>query len=347
MKRILLMLVFIFLFIPISVRASENYAPPVPDSAIKYMPENTESFSEGLWDILQNAIQKIYPTIYDAACLCAAIIGVALIISLVNQFSESSSRIIEMVGCILIASVLLNATNTMIHTGMDTVKEISDYGNLLIPVMTGALAAQGGISTSVGLYTGTALFSSILSWCTSSLLRPLLYIFLSVAIIKCVATATMLEHLSNFIKWFFTWGLKISLYVFTGYMSITGAISGSTDAARLKATKITISGMVPVIGGILSDASESVLVSAGLIKNSAGIYGLLAILSICIEPFLVVGIQYLLLKITTAICQLFECKKVYDTAKSFTSVMGFILAVIGSVCLMLLVSIVCFMKVVA
>ena len=66
MKRILLMLVFIFLFIPISVRASENYAPPVPDSAIKYMPENTESFSEGLWDILQNAIQKIYPTIYDA-----------------------------------------------------------------------------------------------------------------------------------------------------------------------------------------------------------------------------------------------------------------------------------------
>ena len=231
--------------------------------------------------------------------------------------------------------------------GIDTVKEVSDYGALLLPVMTSALAAQGGISASAGLYTGTAFFSTLLSWSISSFLRPLLYIFISLSIVKCIASAAMLEHLSNFIKWIFTWGLKISLYIFTGYMSITGAISGSTDAARLKATKITLSGMVPVVGGILSDASESVLVSASVIKNSVGIYGLLAILSVCIEPFLIVGVQYLLLKVTSALCQIFECKKIYATTKSFASTMGFILAVIGSVCLMLLVSIVCFMKVVA
>lgn len=75
-----------------------------------------------------------------------------------------------------------------------------------------------------------------------------------------------------------SWSLKTILTVFTTYMTVTGVVSGTTDAAALKATKVTISSVVPVVGGILSDASEAVLVSAGLMKNAAGIYGILAVL---------------------------------------------------------------------
>jgi stage III sporulation protein AE len=146
------------------------------------------------------------------------------------------------------------------------------------------------------------------------------------------------------VKWLMTWCLKIILYVFTGYMGITGVVSGATDAAAMKATKLTISGMVPVVGGILSDASEAILVGAGVMKNAAGIYGLLAVISICIQPFLQIGVQYLLLKLTGAVCGVLGCKEISKLIQDFSTAMGLLLAMTGSVCLLLLISIVCFMK---
>jgi stage III sporulation protein AE len=134
------------------------------------------------------------------------------------------------------------------------------------------------------------------------------------------------------------------LYTFTGYISITGVISGTTDAAALKATKLTISGMVPVVGGILSDASEAILVGAGFVRNTTGIYGLLAITALCIRPFLKIGAQYLLLKSTGAVSSIFGSKRCVTLIQDFTWIMGLLLAMTGTGCLMVVLSVICFMR---
>ena len=141
-----------------------------------------------------------------------------------------------------------------------------------------------------------------------------------------------------------TWFLKIILYIFTGYMGITGVVSGTVDAAAVKATKLTISGMVPVVGGILSDASEAVIVGAGVMKSAAGVYGLLAMIAIWISPFLQIGLQYLLLKATAAVCAAFGEKRVTELVQCFSSAMGLLLAMTAVVCVLLMISTVCFMK---
>ena len=137
---------------------------------------------------------------------------------------------------------------------------------------------------------------------------------------------------------------KIILTIFTTYISITGVVSGSTDAAALKATKVTISSVVPVVGGILSDASEAVLVTAGLMKNAAGVYGMIAVLALFLNPFLRIGLQYLLLKATAALGGIFSVKEMSGLAEDFGTAMGLLLAMTGSVCLLLLISLFCFMK---
>ena len=138
--------------------------------------------------------------------------------------------------------------------------------------------------------------------------------------------------------------MKILLYVFTGYIGITGVVSGAADAATLKAAKLTISGMIPVVGGILSDASEAVLVGAGVMKSAVGVYGVLTVIAIWITPFFQIGIRYLLLKLTSAISQLFAGKEISDLIGAFSEAMGLLLAMTGGISLMLLISTVCFMK---
>ena len=127
-------------------------------------------------------------------------------------------------------------------------------------------------------------------------------------------------------------------------MGITGVVSGTTDAAALKATKLTISGVVPVIGNILSDASEAVLVSAGVMKQAAGVYGLIVTFAIWLSPFLKIGIQYLMLKLTASICDMFGDKNAVKLVHDFTGTLAILLAISGAMCLLSLISTVCFMK---
>ena len=343
MKQFLLALLILSLLI-MPVSAAEITAPQAPDSAAQLMPEEPRSFGEGLMYILRELVPIIHPSLAEAAGVCMRLIAVVLLLSVVSAIGQDGSRITDLVGIITIGIMLIEPSNAFIGMAVETVKQMSDYGKLLMPVMTAAMAAQGGIHSSGALYAGTLLFDSILSSLISRLLTPMLYLFLALSVANAVCQEDVLNKLRDFVKWLATWMLKIVLYVFTGYMSITGVISGSADAAAVKAAKLTISGMVPVVGGILSDASETVLVSTGIVKNAAGIYGLLAVISLCAGPFLKIGVQYLLLKATVAVCSLVGTKQTTSLISDFSCVMGLLLAVTGTMCLLLLISTVCFMK---
>ena len=341
MKFLLMLLVVLLTVQPVS--AAELTAPEVPQGAAQVMPERADSFGEGLWDILQAALGLLRPDLKEAAAVCLGFIAGCLLVSLLENLPGQTRQAAELAGTVAMGAALLRSANALVRLGTETVTQLSEYGKLLLPVMTAALAAQGGVTGSAALYMGTTLFNTVLSSLISGLLVPGLYLYLALAVAAAAIGAEGLKKLRDLIKWAMVWGLKIILYLFTGYMGITGVVSGTTDAAALKAAKLTISGVVPVVGGILSDASEAVLVSAGVVKNSAGIYGLLAVLSICIGPFLKIGVHYLLLKATGAVCGVFGPKGLTELAGDFSGAMGLVLAMTGSVCLLLLISTVCFL----
>lgn len=341
-KLILVLLLLSGLVAP--VRAEELEAPAVPNSVQDLMPPDTESFGEGLLYVLKSAIATLQPEIAQGCGICLSVLAVTLLTSVVSGYSGGSKRITELAGAVAVACLLLGNANILIADGADTVRQLSEYGKLLLPVMATAMAAQGGISASAAIYTGTAVFDGILCGLISGIMVPMIYIFLALSVGNSAIGEDLLKRLGDFAKWLVSWCLKTVMYIFTGYITITGVVSGSADQAALKAAKLTISGAVPVVGGILSDASEAVLVSAGVVKNAVGVYGLLAIAAIAMGPFLRIGVQYLLLKMTAAVCGVFGNKRTAELVGDFASAMGLLLAMTGAVCLILLISMVCFMK---
>ena len=338
------MLIALLFIIAVPVSAMDFTAPAAPEEAQKWLPDETENFGEGLLFVVRSALDVVQPSIMEASGICISLVVASLIVGFLSELSTDTKPVLELVGVIAAGILLFQPTNSLIRLGTETVQQGSQYGKLLLPVMTGVLAAQGAVTKSGALYTATAFFDALLTSAVSDLLVPLVYIFLCVAVGYHLFHQSLLKDMSNFIKWLLTWGLKIVLYVFTGYIGITGVVGGTTDAAMLKATKLTISGMVPVVGNILSDASEAVLVSAGVMKNTVGIYGMLVVIALWIGPFLRIGVQYIMLKITAGICEMFGSKKMSDLMKDFSSAMGLVLAMTGTVCLIFLISTICFMK---
>lgn len=319
-------------------------APRVPEVGAELMPLHTESFGEGLLQLLRNALDQLNPDLAEASGICMTVLALVLLLSILKLFPGSGVKTSEFVGAIGIGALLLRSSNSLIHLGTATIEEMSHYGKLLLPVMTSALAAQGKITTSTALYTGSALFNSLLSELLTKLLIPGIYIYLTLSTAYAAMGDEILKKMAAFVKGFSVWILKIVLYIFTGYVSITGVVSGTTDAATLKAAKITISGVVPVVGGILADASEAVLIGAGVVRNAAGIYGILAILALFLSPFLRIGCHYLLIKFTAMVCTVFGMKQSTALVTDFSSAMGLLLAITASMCLLQLISTVCFLR---
>ena len=343
MKRILILILLIAV-LTTPVFAQELTAPPVPKQAEKFMPGNQKNFSEGLLEVLQDALMFIRPDLREASSVCMSLIAISLMVSIMHTFPGAPEKTVMLAGNIMIAVILFDATGSLVNLAGSTIVELSEYGKLLLPVMTAALAGQGGVGSSAAIYAGTAFFDALLTSMIRKILMPMVYVFLVLSVANNAIGEEIIKKLRDNMKWIVTWLLKTILYIYTGYIGISGLIAGSADATALKAAKLAISSFVPVVGKILSDASETVLLSANVVKNTAGVYGLFAILAIWIGPFFQIGVHYLLLKATGALCAVFSRKACVELIEDFSSALGLLLAMIGTICLMLLISLVCFLK---
>lgn len=341
-KLFLAMILMHCLIVPAS--ASEITAPLVPHAGQDMMPEETGDFGNGILQIFQKAVRALQPDFRKSIRSCTEILFAALLLSVVTLLIKDYGKGTAVIASVVILVLTFRDTDTLIGLSAETVREICEYGKLLCLAMTTALAAQGAVTSSASLYAGTSLFTALLGSLISRLYVPLVYFFLLFSAASNALGEEYLRKLADSIKGFLSWLLKTLLIVFTTYMSITGVVAGTTDTAALKAAKVTISTAVPVVGGILSDASEAVLVSMQLMKNAAGIYGILAALAVFLSPFLKVGVQYLALKLSASLCGIFASKNICVLLSDIASAMGLLLAMLAAACTMVLVSTVCFLR---
>ncbi len=343
MKKIIPILIILYLF-AMPVSAMEITAPDAPESVEEHIPETSGNFGQDLWYVIKSVSKELYPSLSSATGICVSLIAIVILVSILQSFTSTTTNIVTLVGTLSIGVLLIGPSNSLIQLGIQTVTELEEYGKLFLPVMTAALAAEGGITTSTAIYAGTIAFNTALSAIITAVIVPMIYIFIALSVACSVLTESPLKKIRDFVKWLMTWSLKIVIYLFTGYIGITGVVSGTADASAIKATKLAFNGFVPVVGNIISDASETVLVSAGLMKNAAGIYGMLVFLALWISPFIRIGIHYLVLKLTAAASSAIGNNTTVSLIDDFSGVMGFLLAMTGTVCLLHMISTVCFMK---
>ena len=147
-KFILIFLILSSLAVPVS--AAEFAAPSVPDSGKEWMPDSSQSFTEGLTEILGKVIKKLQPAMAECMKTCLRISAVILLVSVVRQFPGYSGKAADLSGTVAIGLLLLGSSRSLIALGAETVRQISDYGKLLLPVMTSAMAAGGAVTASTG-----------------------------------------------------------------------------------------------------------------------------------------------------------------------------------------------------
>lgn len=357
MKRVFLLL-FLLLFLTLPVCAAEDVGietdileQELPSEAEELMSDVSLQAETDLWSasksVILRALLKTDDSLQSGLRLCAILIGLVTLCAVAELSSVSKfGGAVSAAGALGISAAFLGGFNAMVTMAQETIQRLSDYSACLIPVLASTAAMSGSMNAAAALHTGTMLFSELLMQLISKLLIPGVFFYLAVAAAEAALSSDALTELRELIGWLISKSLRIMVYVFLAFLSLSGVIGGAADAIAVKTTKAAMSGMVPVVGGMISDASETILASASVIKNSIGVFGMIAVLSICILPFLKVGVQYLLLKVTAAISGSVGLQPHVKLLKSFSTAMGYLLAMCGTCGLLLLISAVCFLKVV-
>ncbi len=349
LRLLLSVMVMIFLTLPVYATDVEDslledlcpdtgLPPGVMEAIGGFDPDTPLDFGGTLKTLFFSVLPKCSDALAQGLAASGMILASVLLCGMAD-ISEKGRRAGAIIGTLAITATCTQTLSTMIRLGTDTLSQISDYSGFLLPAVATLMAASGGTASSTSVYTATVFFLQLLMTLISRLLAPMIYGFVAVAAAEAAMDTGKLVKLREFIRWLIGASLKTIVYGFTGFLTLTGFISGSTDAAALKAAKVTISGAVPVVGSIISDAADTVLTSAASLKGALGTYGMLAVLAICLLPFLQIAIQYLLLKGTTAVSGLIGCKNHVTLVENITQAMGLLLGMAGAYVAMLLLSV--------
>ena len=113
--------------------------------------------------------------------------------------------------------------------------------------------------------------------------------------------------------------------------------ASTADAAAVQATRAAI-GVLPVVGGIISDAAGTVLSGAAVMKSSIGIAGTLGVLALCLTPVLRLAARYLLYKIAAFLSGTLGNTSLTELIDSLGGAFGLVLGMTGACTTLLLIS---------
>lgn len=310
-------------------------------------PTRQVSFGEELYRIIYSVFSGSSSAIRQSVSAMASLLAAVLLCTTAQSAEQKhTAAVSNLAGTLAVFLICMRTFGGLIGQSLQTVHKISEYSKLLLPTLSSAAIASGAISSGSALYAGSMLFISVLNGLMQHILSPMVYAYCALSAAECAASAGNLTGLRKFAGQVISVSLKAVMYCFTGYLTLTGILSGAADDLRLKAAKAAISGALPVVGSIVSDASGSVIAGAGILKNTVGVFGMLAVLAIGLTPFVRAGIGYLMLKLTAAISAVFSESALSKMISCMASALGFVLSMTGCAVLMTMVSVCCFMKVV-
>ena len=367
MKKMFIMIVFIFWVIPNLCYASEISSQDILQSQqdelnissfIKEAQKYTESTFEeininelftsaitGKIDnntIFKSIINLIGKEVLDCTTVLGSILVIIVIHSILKSISEglenkSISQITDYVQYILIVTLIMKNFADVLQMVKTSIQNLVGFMNSLVPLLITLMLTTGNFA-SAGILEPIILFLiTFIGNFITTILLPFVLISTALAIVSKVSSKIQVDKLSKFFNSTVIWILGVVLTLFVGVISVEGSLSSTVDGITAKTTKAAVSNFIPVVGKILGDAVDTVIGCSNILKNAVGIVGVIVVISICVGPIIKLAILMGLYYLTGALCQPIADEKIVKLLEEMGNTFKMLLAIMCSVSVMLIV----------
>ena len=298
---------------------------------------------ERLWRrLLELLTQRLREAGRDAVALIGVTLLCAMGVSLCS--GQKQADYVQIAACAALAALVSGGVTSLIGEAFAALTQLDDYARASLPAVYTAAAASGAVASASARYAASCLALDFMMSASQKLILPLITAFLAMAICASVFENSFLRGAIKLCKKAALLMMTALTLAFTGFLSVTGLVTGSADAAAIKATKTVISSVLPVVGGILSDAASSVLAAAGVVRSTAGAFGLVAVCGFCLSPFAALAVKRWLFLAASAAAEMTAGDRVARLLGDLSAAMGMLIGLVGAYGFMLFFSFTSAMK---
>ncbi len=285
----------------------------------------TFSFSETLGKLLELIRNKAARPLRMLCGLCGVVLFCALAESIALE--GNLKTVLSAVGALCGAGIAAAAMYELLRSSLAAISAAANFMVVFIPVLTGIAAALGHTFTAAAVNSAILAATQLFSQLAANFLAPLSGAILGVSTAGAVHPQLKLEKISELIKKLIVWILTLLMTIFTGVLSLQTAVSAASDNAAIKTAKFMISQGVPIIGGAVSDAVNTLHSGLLILKSSVGTYGIIAA-AVLILPVLAELLCYkLAAALSQTLAEIFDLKEMTALLKSCGAVITIITAI--------------------
>lgn len=359
MKRIILLSILLIFctIIPVHAQDTDFYEASGADRLFSVLPksgqqilsehgifgaDSDEMLSLSFGDFFKIIGDELIKTAKKPLSLFASGVAVALLCALIAQLkppqSESAARTFDAVAVLATAIVLLTPVSEMFTAAAQSLEDVSAFLISFIPVYAGILTATGqplGASLAQSTLLG---ISEIVSVISTTVLVPLLTIYLAMCVVSSVSREFSIDPLTDGIKSVITVSLGALLTVFIGVLSLKGGLAQSADTVAMKTAKFATGTVFPVVGGAVSDALSSVQGSLSLVRTSVGTFASIGVGVSCLPALLSLLLTQMALTFSAAIAHVLSAERVACVLKRAAGVLSLLTGIVAVFAVLVIIS---------
>lgn len=318
----------------------------IPDFNVEKI---TKDLSSGKLELNMDSLFKkvlglLLKEIYLNAKIMLQLIVLAIICGILTNLQSSFGK--EGVGevaffaCyIFLVGVMIKSFTYAVNLGRDVIDNMVMFMQSMVPTLMTLLISTGNI-TSASIFQPAILFSvQIIGTIIKNFLIPVLFFTTALSMVNNISDKFHVTKLIDFMKQLGKWCLGILLTGFIGVITVQGLASSVVDGVGSKTAKFAVGNFIPVVGGILSDAVDTVIGCSLILKNAIGIAGLIIIVLICFIPVVKIMALITIYRLTGAIIEPVSDKRIVQCITDLGNSLTLIFAMVVSVAVMFLLSI--------
>lgn len=363
--RFLILLCLLYAVFPLCVAAEESGSPEefyaeqyknsgadeiennLPEEAREYFEQNGIDPSDYNWVnslSAEGVFKHIFGFISSGAKAPlkagAGIIAVILISAALSCAEIKSSAMTAAVyaAAASAAAVIAVPFSSVINASVNALKGVGVFMLSFIPVFAVIVAASGAAVTAASMSALLLAAAEAVTSISSFAVVPLMGGYLAIAVSGAVSPLIKKSGIAETVKRLAFWIMAFISAVFLGILGIQTAVNASADTLASKTARFIIGSTVPVAGGVLSEAINTVTASMGLLKSSVGIYGALA-LAVTILPLVIeLLIWRAVLLVSSAVSEIFSLGAISGLLRAVDSMMSLLIGILLLVGAMFVIS---------
>lgn len=273
------------------------------------------------------SVSDIGSSIFEKIILIIFILIISAIIISYLDKSEALSKIIYFFATLSILTIIVYSLVRVLNDAIASIKSSCVFVDSYLPIMCSIIVATRNPALAATYNSFTIFLSSLIVTIADKFLMPIISGLLGFNMMSAFSLEKYRDRVIKTIKRILIVTISLFSTVYTGLLTTQSILSSSSDSVMLKGIKFVSGTFIPIVGNGVSDALATVFSSFLLMKNSFGVFIIIAIIFINLPVMIELLIWYFVIgfcSIASSMLNLEDITNIFDSLSSVVAIINII-----------------------